>query len=85
MIDLILILGLGIIALFLSARIDILQQENKGLRDTIKRDREWFEVDKRTSVELAKVNERFKISREEYVRKCEEFERQCKEYTKGIK
>lgn len=47
MVELILILLLGGVALVLSAKNDVLKQENKGLRDRIKRDKRWAEMDKK--------------------------------------
>lgn len=81
-IEILMIYGLAGIALYLNSKNEVLKLENKGLRDRIKRDAEWFEIDKKTSCDLARVDERFKISSEEYRKKCEEFQKQCEEYHK---
>ncbi|WP_160684735.1 hypothetical protein [Clostridium sp. C2-6-12] len=75
MIDLILILVLGGIALFLNVKNDVLNQQNKNLRDRIEFDKKWYEMDKKTSVNLARAEERLKISRERYMKFCEGGER----------
>lgn len=75
MIELGLILFLGGLALVLNARNDILKQENKGLRDRIVREKKWMELDKKLSIELARSDERFKVSMESYKKFCERIEK----------
>lgn len=81
-IEILIIYGLGVLDLYLNSKNEVLKLENKGLRDRIKRNQEWFEVDKKISCDLARVDERFKISREEFQKQCEEFQDQCGEYHK---
>lgn len=73
MLELTLILVLGAIALFLNAKIDVLQKDNDRLRDTIKRNEKFNKIDKKYSIENAILGERFKIQ-------CEQFQKQCKEF-----
>lgn len=54
-----------------------LKKENNRLREIIKSEIEWAEMDKRTSVELAIVGERYRVS-------CEEFEKTCENFIKNI-
>jgi hypothetical protein len=71
MIDVIIILFLCSIALILSARNDVLNQQNKNLRDKIEFNKRWHEMDKRTSVNLARAEERLKMSKEKYLESYE--------------
>lgn len=76
-----LVYGLGVLALYLNSKNDILKKENKYLRDRIKRDTEWFEVDKKISCDLARVDERLKISSEEFRK---QFYKKCDEIDKSL-
>jgi hypothetical protein len=71
MIDLILILVLSGIALYLNVKNDVLNQQNKNLRDKIEFNKRWHEMDKRTSVNLARAEERLKMSKEKYMESYE--------------
>ena len=85
-IEISLIYGLAGIALYLNSKNEVLRLENKGLRDRIKRDNEWHEIDKKYSIDLARADERLKTSSEEFrkqfYKQCEEFHKQCEEFHK---
>ena len=72
--------GLFLIAMYLLHRVDILEEENEGLKDRIKRDKEWAEDYRYLSIESAIFNERLRVSHDEFAKKCEEFQKQCQEY-----
>lgn len=81
-IEILMIYGLVGMALYLNNKNEVLRLENKRLIDIIKREKEWFETDKKCSINLARVDERLKISDEEYRKKCEEYHKQCEEINK---
>lgn len=81
LIAILIIYGLWISTLYLNSKNDILKKENERLRDRIKRDTEWFEVDKKISCDLARVNERLKISSEEFRK---QFYKKCDEIDKSL-
>ncbi len=87
-IEILMIYGLAGIALYLNSKNEVLRLENKGLRDRIKRDNEWHEIDKKYSIDLARADERLKTSSEEFRKQfhkqCEEFHKQCEEINKEL-
>lgn len=75
LITIILIYGLVIEEMRISACKEKLFQEKQGR----KRDREWADTDKKISVELALLNQKFKESNKKFRKECEEFHKQCEE------
>lgn len=76
-----LVYGIFIEEMRISFYRDRLKQEKKNKQW----DKEWAEMDKRTSIDLARVDERLKISNEEYQKSCKEFHKQCEEFQKRCK
>lgn len=58
-----------------------LVDKNEKLKDDIKLNRKLYEV----SIELARVDERFKCTNEMFLREAEDFREQCKKYDKEVK
>lgn len=71
--------GLFLIAMYLLHRVDILEEENEGLKDRIKRDKEWAEEYRYLSIESAIASERLRVSHEEYKKTCEDFQKKVSE------
>lgn len=81
LIIIILIYGIVIEEMRISAFKEKLFCEQQGR----KRDREWAEIDKKISVELALVNQEFKNSSEQFHKQCEDFQKQCEQFNNEVK
>jgi predicted nuclease with TOPRIM domain len=71
--------GLWLLAMYLNYKYEVLEEENEGLRDRIKRDAEWHETDKKVSIDLAIVNEKLRVSHEEYIKNNKRFQERLEE------
>ncbi len=71
--------GLFLIAMYLLHKNEVLEDENEGLRDRIKRDKEWAEEYRYLSIESAIASERLRVSHKEYQKTCEDFQKRLKE------
>lgn len=64
-----------VVVIILNTRIhNKLIDENDGLIDRIKRDKEWAEEYRYLSIESAIASERLRVSHEEFKKTCEEFQ-----------
>ncbi len=80
-----LVYGIFIEEMRISSYRDRLKQEKKN-RKWDKEWAEWSEMDKKLSIDLARCDERLKISneqfRKQFHKKCDEFQEQCNEFNK---
>lgn len=77
-IAIVLIYGILIEEMRINSYRDRLEQE----KNARKRDNEWFELDKKISVESAVLKEKLRVSHEEFQKNNEEFIKRCEEINK---